>query len=72
MRTIDACEVFREGDIITVRITGNGFLYNMVRIIAGTLICVGNGSLEPARMPEILAARDRNARVPRHPRMGLR
>lgn len=71
VRTIDACEVFREGDIITVRITGNGFLYNMVRIIAGTLICVGNGSLEPARMPEILAARDRNAAGPTAPAHGL-
>lgn len=71
VRTIDCCEVFREGDVITVRVTGNGFLYNMVRIIAGTLICVGNGSLEPARIPEILAARDRNAAGPTAPAHGL-
>ena len=45
--------------MITLRITGNGFLYNMVRIIAGTLIRVGGGSYPPERVKEILAARDR-------------
>ena len=43
VRTIYACDVEKEGDIITIRVTGNGFLYNMVRIIAGTLMEVGNG-----------------------------
>ena len=47
MRTIYACDVEKKGDIITIRVTGNGFLYNMVRIIAGTLVQVGGGALEP-------------------------
>ena len=44
VRTIYACDVEKEGDIITIRVTGNGFLYNMVRIIAGTLVQVGGGA----------------------------
>ena len=43
VRTIYSCTVSREGDIVAIRVTGNGFLYNMVRIIAGTLIEVGAG-----------------------------
>ncbi len=61
VRTIYDCEVERERDVITIRVTGNGFLYNMVRIIAGTLIRVGTGELAPVRMPEILSACDRTA-----------
>lgn len=61
VRTIESLDVTREGDLITIRITGNGFLYNMVRIIAGTLIRVGTGDLSPAKMPAILAAKDRFA-----------
>ena len=71
MRTIYSCDVFKEGDIITIRVTGNGFLYNMVRIIAGTLIRVGGGDFEPERMPEILAACDRAAAGPTAPAHGL-
>ena len=44
VRTIYACDVEKDGDIITIRVTGNGFLYNMVRIIAGTLVQVGGGT----------------------------
>lgn len=71
VRTIYACEVKKEEDIITIRVTGNGFLYNMVRIIAGTLIRVGGGELSPEQIPEILAARDRNAAGPTAPAKGL-
>ena len=59
VRTIYALQVQREGEMITIRVTGNGFLYNMVRIIAGTLLQVGGGLLEPAQMDAILRARDR-------------
>ena len=48
-----------------------GFLYNMVRIIAGTLIKVGGGELAPDRMKEILAACDRSAAGPTAPAHGL-
>lgn len=60
-----------DGRLITIRITGNGFLYNMVRIIAGTLIQVGIGELEPEQMGEILGARDRKAAGPTAPALGL-
>ncbi|MCD7819761.1 MAG: tRNA pseudouridine(38-40) synthase TruA [Lachnospiraceae bacterium] len=45
--------------MITVRICGNGFLYNMVRIIVGTLLRVGSGRMEPEEMAAVLAAKDR-------------
>ena len=59
VRTIYELTVEKEGDLIVIRITGNGFLYNMVRIIAGTLMKVGMGEWEPERMNEILEGRDR-------------
>ena len=71
VRTIYRCEVTRENDIITISVTGNGFLYNMVRIIAGTLIKVGCGELEPEAMNDILAACDRSAAGPTAPAHGL-
>lgn len=71
IRTIYACTVEKNEDIITIRVTGNGFLYNMVRIIAGTLIQVGGGITEPEKIPEILAALDREAAGPTAPARGL-
>ena len=71
VRTVYACDVLKEGDIITIRVTGNGFLYNMVRIIAGTLIQVGGGAVPPERIPEILAAQERSAAGPTAPAQGL-
>ena len=71
MRTIYECAVEKTDDIITVRVTGNGFLYNMVRIIAGTLIKVGAGELKPEQIPKILAAADRSAAGPTAPAHGL-
>ena len=52
VRRIYALTVDKKEDIITIRITGNGFLYNMVRIIAGTLIRVGTGEYKPEQIPE--------------------
>ena len=60
VRTIYSLDVTRdEGDMITIRISGSGFLYNMVRIIAGTLMKVGMGVYPPEHVEEILEARDR-------------
>lgn len=56
VRRIDALTIERRDREIVIRITGNGFLYNMVRIIAGTLIRVGRGFYEPERVKEILEA----------------
>lgn len=71
VRTIYSCDVIKENDIITIRVTGNGFLYNMVRIIAGTLVRVGGGEIQPEQIPEILAALDRSAAGPTAPAHGL-
>lgn len=60
VRTIYSLSVERlEDDMITIRIQGNGFLYNMVRIIAGTLIRVGGGYYPPEQVKMILEGKDR-------------
>lgn len=71
VRTITGIEVFKDGDMITIQVSGTGFLYNMVRIIAGTLIEIGNGQYPPERMREILDACDREAAGPTAPAHGL-
>lgn len=71
VRTIYSVNVeMRENDII-LQVCGNGFLYNMVRIIAGTLMEVGKGRWEPERVTEIIAARDRKKAGPTAPACGL-
>lgn len=71
VRTITALDILQDGDEITIRITGNGFLYNMVRIIIGTLIRVGRGFYEPEKVKEILEAKDRKAAGVTAPAHGL-
>ena len=71
VRTIYSLELIEEGDIVTLRVSGNGFLYNMVRIIAGTLIRVGGGEMLPDEMPQILGRKDRAAAGPTAPAHGL-
>ena len=58
-------------DIVTIRLRGNGFLYNMVRIIAGTLIRIGSGMYPPEHMKTILEARNRGAAGDTAPAKGL-
>lgn len=71
VRTIYSLDVNKQGDIITIRISGNGFLYNMVRIIVGTLLKVGMGVYPPEHIKEILEARDRSKAGPKVPARGL-
>ena len=59
VRIIYNANVKREGEIVTIELTGNGFLYNMVRIIAGTLVDVGIGKIKPEDVKTILEAKDR-------------
>lgn len=59
------------GEYIEIRVTGSGFLYNMVRIIAGTLLEVGRGRIKAEDMPEIIASCDRSKAGPTLPPMGL-
>ncbi len=71
VRTITDLDILINGNEITIRITGNGFLYNMVRIIVGTLIRVGRGFYEPEKVKEILEAKDRKAAGVTAPAHGL-
>lgn len=71
VRTIYDLKVFREGTDVIIRVQGNGFLYNMVRIIAGTLLEVGLGRRTPEQMKEILEAKERQAAGPTAPAHGL-
>jgi tRNA pseudouridine38-40 synthase len=71
VRTITDIQVLTEGDEIVIRVTGTGFLYNMVRIIAGTLMEVGRGSYPPSKVLEMLEAKDRQAAGPTAPACGL-
>ena len=71
VRTIYSLDVAKEGCLITIRVTGNGFLYNMVRIIAGTLIRVGEGKIKPSEISSIIEGKDRNLAGPTAPAKGL-
>ena len=59
VRTIYDFEIKKDGSLVTIEVCGNGFLYNMVRIIAGTLAYVGSGKMNPDEVAAILESRDR-------------
>lgn len=71
VRTITLLEVVRHGDRIDIEVTGDGFLYNMVRAIAGTLVEVGRGAKPVIWTSEVLASRDRTQAGPTAPAQGL-
>ena len=71
VRNIYSIDINKDDDIIKIRISGNGFLYNMVRIIVGTLIKVGLNVYPPQHVQEILDACDRNIAGPKAPAKGL-
>ncbi|MCD8117956.1 MAG: tRNA pseudouridine(38-40) synthase TruA [Lachnospiraceae bacterium] len=71
VRTIYELSVQKEGDMITIRVRGNGFLYNMVRLIAGTLIRVGLHIYPPEHVWEILEDKKRGVAGPKSPARGL-
>lgn len=71
VRTVQSITITQDGADIVIRITGNGFLYNMVRIIAGTLIRVGRGFYTPEKVKEILEAKKRTAAGVTAPAAGL-
>ena len=58
-RTIYECSLIKENDIITMKIRGDGFLYNMVRIIAGTILSVGKGYFKANEIPDIILSKER-------------
>lgn len=71
VRTIYSLQVEEQGAELVIRVCGNGFLYNMVRILAGTLLEVGQGKREPESMRDILEAKSRSAAGPTAPAHGL-
>ena len=71
VRIIQKVEVLRHGDEVIIRVVGNGFLYNMVRIIAGTLLQIGRGKGKPSDIKEMIEKKDRKAAGPTAPACGL-
>jgi tRNA pseudouridine38-40 synthase len=71
IREIYSCDVNVKNEMIVISINGNGFLYNMVRIIAGTLIDVGRGRIDPDYIQDIIESRDRNKAGATAPAKGL-
>lgn len=71
VRNVTGLTIQKNGDEIIIRVTGMGFLYNMVRIIAGTLMEVGCGKYPPEYVKEILEARDRKMAGNTAPARGL-
>ena len=71
VREIYDLHVEKSGELLTISVTGNGFLYNMVRIIAGTLMKVGGGHILPEEIPGIIEAKDRKMAGPTAPAKGL-
>lgn len=71
VRTVTDIKFSKEGNMITMQIKGTGFLYNMVRIIMGTLLKCGMGMYEPEHVKEILEACDRSKAGPKAEACGL-
>ena len=71
VRDLRRLTVGRQGDVLSIRGVANAFLHHMVRSLVGTLVAVGEGTLEAGAMPALLEARDREAAGPPAPARGL-
>ncbi len=71
VRTIHSAQVEEQGADLVIKICGDGFLYNMVRIIVGTLLEAGQGKCTPESIQDIIDAKDRGAAGPTAPARGL-
>ena len=71
VRTVYWCRVEKDGDLITVSICANGFLYNMCRAMVGTMVYASYGKLIPEEIPALLEKRDRRLTGPTMPPQGL-
>ncbi len=71
IRTINSIDVAEEKGMITLTINGNGFLYNMVRILAGTLYAIGTGDMDEGVIDEIFKEKNREKAGPTLPACGL-
>ena len=70
-RCVSACGVTRRGDLVEIRVQADGFLYNMVRIIVGTLLEAESGRIDPQTIPAILQSGDRTRAGATAPAHGL-
>ena len=70
-RDLQMIRVTRAGNLLTVEVTANGFLHNMVRILVGCLICIGKGEKSSQWLSQLLAARDRTQAAMTAPAQGL-
>ena len=70
-RTVRYCDVKRDGDLVTFTVAADGFLYNMVRIMVGTLLAMNNGRIPFGTLSDIIKAEDRSAAGPTAPACGL-
>ena len=71
VRTVYDYKVERDGDLISLRVSANGFLYNMARAMAGTLLYASEGKIDPKAIPSLLEQRDRRLTGPTVPPQGL-
>ena len=71
VRTITACTVQQDGELYTLSVTADGYLYNMVRILAGTVLQAGLGKMNPAAVPALLQSKERRQAGPTLPARGL-
>ncbi|MBB6216851.1 tRNA pseudouridine38-40 synthase [Anaerosolibacter carboniphilus] len=71
VRRIHRLHVYQEQDMLTIEVEGNGFLYNMVRIMAGTLVDIGKSKISPENIPQIISSGDRTKAGHTAPPQGL-
>lgn len=71
VRTVKECRVVRDGDYVKIIVSANGFLYNMVRIIAGTAVAVSDGKVAPSDISAAIEAKNRDALGITAPAQGL-
>ncbi len=71
VRKVFSIDIKKDEDLISIAVTGNGFLYNMVRIITGTLITAGAGRINPEDVEKIISSKNRENAGPTAPACGL-
>ena len=71
VRTMYYCRTEKEGDLISIRVCADGFLYNMVRAMVGTCVYASEGKLAPDDIPALLEGRNRTDAGPTAPPQGL-
>ena len=71
IRTITSMDVWRDGDMVTIRVSGTGFLYNMVRIMVGTLLFVSEGKIKKDELKDIILSKERKRAGKTAPPQGL-